>query len=191
MRKESRIAIGIVGFSALASSYLLGQGNIPISTFAASPVGSGATVTAGEVAPDASATPSSAPSSTPTAPDQTATAKPATKPSAKPTTTTKATTTKTATPTQAAPTGGNFTSDPVKYQYGTMQLEVVVSGGQLTGINLVQASTHGSQYAPVPGLLVDAALQAGGSNFGNLSGATFATQAFKKALDGALLKAGL
>lgn len=172
MRKESRIAIGIVGFSALASSYLLGQGNIPTSTFAASPVGSGSSISTGTATPDA-------------------TAKPSSKPSSKPTTSTKATPTKTATPTQAAPTGGNFTSDPVKYQYGTMQLEVVVSGGQLTGINLVQASTHGSQYAPVPGLLVDAALQAGGSNFGNLSGATFATQAFKKALDGALLKAGL
>ena len=179
MRKESRIAIGIVGFSALASSYLLGQGNLPSSTFAASPVSSGASSSTPTSQPDASASPSATTTAKVTSPAKTSSAKPT------------ATPTKTATPTNAAPTGGNFTSDPVKYQYGTMQLEVVVSGGKLTGINLVQATTHGSQYAPVPGLLVDAALKAGGSNFGNLSGATFATQAFKKALDGALAKAGL
>jgi uncharacterized protein with FMN-binding domain len=163
VRKESRIAIGIVGFSALASSYLLGQGNATTSSFSANPVASSSAVAA-----DPSATS-----------DPSATAK-MTSPS----------TTKTATPTPTK-AGGNFNSGVVNYQYGTMELEAVVTSGKLTAINLLQATTHGRQYAPVPGLLVDAAIKAGGTNFGNLSGATFSTQAFKKALDSALAKAGL
>lgn len=173
MRKESRLAIGIVGFSALASSYFLGQGNATTSSFSANPVASSSAVAA-----DPSAT--SDPSATATV----------TSPSTSKAATSKPSATKTASPTPTK-AGGNFTSGVVNYQYGTMELEAVVTNGKLTAINLLQATTHGRQYAPVPGLLVDAAIKAGGTNFGNLSGATFSTKAFKKALDGALAKAGL
>jgi uncharacterized protein with FMN-binding domain len=38
--------------------------------------------------------------------------------------------------------------------------------------------------------LKDAAIQANGSNFGNLSGATYTTDAYKQAVDSALSKLG-
>mgnify|MGYP000181481437 CR=1 FL=1 len=61
------------------------------------------------------------------------------------------------------------------------------SGGKITAVNLIQAgATHGREAAFSP--LVQAAIQAQGSGFGNLSGATFTTEAFKQALDSALSK---
>jgi uncharacterized protein with FMN-binding domain len=79
----------------------------------------------------------------------------------------------------------------VQYRYGRIQLEIAVTDGALTDINLLQATTEGRGYDQAPPILVNAALQAGGTNFGNLSGATFTTQAFKQALDDALAQAGL
>ena len=68
-----------------------------------------------------------------------------------------------------------------------MQVSVTKTDGKITAVNLVQATaTHGREAAFSP--LVSAALQAQGSGFGNLSGATFTTDAFKQALDSALSK---
>jgi uncharacterized protein with FMN-binding domain len=69
-----------------------------------------------------------------------------------------------------------------------MQVEVVKSGSTITAVNLIQSSTRGQEYAVVPGMLVDAAIAANGSGFGNVSGATFTTTAFKQALESALAK---
>lgn len=78
------------------------------------------------------------------------------------------------------------TGAAIAYRYGTIQLEVVKSGSKITAINLIQASTHGQQYAQVPPMLVNAAISANGSGFGNVSGATFTTEAFRSALESAL-----
>ena len=80
------------------------------------------------------------------------------------------------------------TSEAIYYRYGTIQLEVVKSGKTITAINLVQASTRGRQYEVVPPMLVTAALSAQGTNFANVSGATFTSEAFRSALESALGK---
>lgn len=85
--------------------------------------------------------------------------------------------------------GGNQTvqSDPIQYQYGTVQVEVVRSSGKIAAVNMVQADATAGREQAYPAL-VDAAIQAQGSGFGNLSGATSTTEAFKQALDSAIAK---
>lgn len=78
-------------------------------------------------------------------------------------------------------------SDPVQYQYGTVQVEVVRTAGKISAVNMLQSgATAGREQAFPP--LVKAAIQAQGSGFGNLSGATMTTDAFKQALDSAISK---
>jgi uncharacterized protein with FMN-binding domain len=63
----------------------------------------------------------------------------------------------------------------------------VKTDGKITSVTLPQASaTNGRQGAFSS--LVSAAVKAQGSSFGNLSGATYTTDAFKQALDSALSK---
>ena len=130
------------------------------------------------VQPKAAATRATTPTSTPT-PTATKTAAAAATPAATPTPTKTASTVATS----VAKTGS-----AINYKYGTIQLEVVKSGSKITSINLIQASTKGREWASVPSMLVTTAIAAQGSNFGNMSGATFSTQAFKSALDSALAK---
>jgi uncharacterized protein with FMN-binding domain len=101
------------------------------------------------------------------------------------------TATPTPTPTKTAGTVATSvakTGSAINYKYGTIQIEVVKSGSKITSINLIQASTKGREWASVPSILVTTAIAAQGSNFGNMSGATFTTTAFKSALDSALAK---
>lgn len=84
---------------------------------------------------------------------------------------------------------GKATGDALDYQYGTIQLEVVRSGGKLTEVNLVQAGANGGREQAFS-YLVQYALEAQGSDFSNLSGATFTTDTFKQALDSAMSKLG-
>ena len=77
--------------------------------------------------------------------------------------------------------------DPIQYQYGTIQVEVVRVGGKISAVNMLQSgATAGREQAFTP--LMQAAVQAQGSGFGNLSGATMTTEAFKQALDSAISK---
>lgn len=81
---------------------------------------------------------------------------------------------------------GEYISTAVNYKYGTIQLGVAVSGGAIASVDLIQASTKGRGYDQAPPMLVTAALEAQGASFGNLSGATYTTEAFKQALENAL-----
>ena len=78
--------------------------------------------------------------------------------------------------------------DAVPYQYGVIELEVVRTGGKISAVNLIQAGTSGAEWAVVPSMLVEATIQAQGSGFGNISGATFTTEAYKQALNSAISK---
>ena len=178
MRKTSIAATTILGLSAFAASVLVGQQQ----EVQALSLGNATIPTA-----SASANPSSAPS-----PSATDTAGPTAAPSA--TESQRATAAPTQSPTETATaTGqyqdGEFTSTAVRYKYGTIQLGVSVSDGTIAAIDLIQASTKGRGYDQAPPLLVDAAISAQGTNFGNLSGATYSTQAFKQALENALQQA--
>jgi uncharacterized protein with FMN-binding domain len=79
------------------------------------------------------------------------------------------------------------TGDPVNYRYGQIQLKVTKDNGKITSVvGVVEQASGGRQQAFTT--LEQAAVAAQGSSFGNLSGATFTTDAFKQALDNALSK---
>lgn len=90
----------------------------------------------------------------------------------------------------AASTDKTVRGEAVQYQYGVIELEVVRTGGKISAVNLIQAGTSGSEWAVVPDMLVEATLQAQGSGFGNISGATFTTEAYKQSLNSALAQLG-
>lgn len=79
------------------------------------------------------------------------------------------------------------TGDAIQYRFGVVQVEVVRSGGKITAVNLIQSGATAGREQAFP-YLTDYAIQAQGSNFGNLSGATYTTEAFKQALDSAMSK---
>ncbi len=217
MRNATKSAIGILSLGVIASSYTagtaaqIGFGAAPVSNSSAAgestavdpsvvveptpiaveteevgeageddvtsvPVQTKAAATTGATAP--TATRSASATATPT-PAGTKTAAAAATPAATPTPTKTASTVATS----VAKTGS-----AINYKYGTIQLEVVKSGSKITSINLIQASTKGREWASVPSMLVTTAIAAQGSGFGNMSGATFTTTAFKSALDSALAK---
>lgn len=177
MRQVTKSVVGVLSLGVLATSWALGQASdtngfkanyAGVGNASASPSPStSAPASPAPGLPSASASPTQAPTGSPTA-------------SAKPT----------PTPTQTkapSPTTVTKISAAESYRYGVIQLEVTKSGGAITGIALVQAgATGGRQAAFDP--LVNAAIQAQGSNFGNLSQATYTTQAFKAALESALAK---
>lgn len=79
------------------------------------------------------------------------------------------------------------TSDNIIYKYGSVQISLHKTNGKITKIDLVQADAtngRGEVYAR----LVDATIAAQGTNYGNISGATFTVQAFKQAVENALGK---
>jgi uncharacterized protein with FMN-binding domain len=86
------------------------------------------------------------------------------------------------------PAAGNTqTGAAIGYRFGTIQLSVTKSNGSITAIDLVQAGATGGRQGAFPSL-VSAAIAANGSTFGNVSRATYTTDAFKQALDSALAK---
>lgn len=90
-----------------------------------------------------------------------------------------------------APVDPNATSaatgDAIDYEFGTVQLNVTKKATELISIEFVQAGANGGREQAFP-QLQQAALAANGTNFGNISGATYTTDAFKAALDSALAK---
>ena len=78
-------------------------------------------------------------------------------------------------------------SDVINYRYGTVELEVTATAGKIEKINELQASTSSGWESAVP-VLNQQALASQGTSFGNLSGATFISEAYKKALSSALSK---
>jgi uncharacterized protein with FMN-binding domain len=99
---------------------------------------------------------------------------------------------------QPAPTGSTgsgtgtkadmtVTGAVVPYQFGVMQLEVVRTSGKISAVNIVQGTASAGRDGAIP-YLQQYAVQAQGSNFSNISGATYTTDAFKQALDSAISK---
>ena len=79
------------------------------------------------------------------------------------------------------------TGDPIYYQFGTIQVKVKQVNGKLTDITFLQEQASAGRDQAFP-YLVQYALKANGTNFGNLGGATYTTEAFKQALDSATSK---
>ena len=68
-----------------------------------------------------------------------------------------------------------------------MQVSVTKANGKITAVNLIQQGASGGRQGAFP-YLVQYAIQANGSSFGNLGGATYTTDAFKQSLESALAK---
>ena len=79
------------------------------------------------------------------------------------------------------------TGDSIESGFGPVQVQITSDNGKLTKIDLVQAVSSGGRDQAFP-LLVEAALKANGSNIGNVSQATYTTDAFKQSLDSAMAK---
>jgi hypothetical protein len=78
-------------------------------------------------------------------------------------------------------------SDVIEYEYGLIQLELTHQAGTIVNLSVLQGDTsygRGDTYAS----LINATIAAQGTNFGNYSGATFTTEAFRSAVASATAK---
>lgn len=177
MRSATKTFVGLAGLGIMVAAAKAGM-----------PLPDNAAVVA-DPASNPGATASASPTATPS-PTATATAKPkpgaTTKPvPAKP----KPTATATPTPTSTPPPSGavSKTSAAINYEFGTIQVKVTKDGGNITDVTYIQAT-----YTRVPSgtmsYLVNASIQANGSNFTKVSRATVTTNAYKQALESALGK---
>ena len=185
MRKVTKNIVGVLSLGVLVTSWSLGQ-----AAETGLSLGAGTTNTDTSAAPTASPTPEATASATPTA-SVTASATA----SATPTPTKSATATPTPTPTKTATTSAasvTKTSAAISYiaknRQGVMQISVTKAGSKITDVTIISGGTEGGEWASVPSILAQAAIDAQGSNFGNISRATHTTDAFKQALESALAK---
>ena len=87
----------------------------------------------------------------------------------------------------AAPAKVTVSSDVINYEYGVIQLSVTAVDGTLTNVSMIQGDAgfgRGDAYTA----LISATLSAQGTNFGNYSGSTFTTEAFRSAVANAIGK---
>lgn len=189
MRTPNKLIVGLMGVGVMAAAYKTG---ITTAAQAATDIGAPLTPQAPQTDgqttnPTPTATPSATPS--PSSSASTGTTKSPAAPAAGGGTapTDPGTTTPVDPGTTTPATGTSQTSAAIGYRYGTIQLSVTKSNGSITAIDLVQAGATGGRQNAFPAL-VSAAIGANGSSFGNCSGATFTTIAFKQALDSALAK---
>lgn len=197
MRSATKATVGLVSLGVLAGSYQFGATGENAVSLSASAADTNSVTTQSTSETQPTAKNNSASTATELTPSQTQTATASSAKTSSTTTASKTATSATAeaaapapspTPSKSTTTGGTQTGDAIRYKYGTIQLEVVKSGNSISSINLIQASTKGREWASAPGELVQLALSAQGTSFGNLSGATYTTEAFRAALDSALAK---
>jgi uncharacterized protein with FMN-binding domain len=87
------------------------------------------------------------------------------------------------------PADKTVTSDDIPYQYGDVQITVTRKSGKISAIDVGSSTATAGREQAYP-YLVDDAIKAQGTNFANLSGATYTTDAFKAALSNAISKLG-
>lgn len=166
MRSATKTFVGLAGIGVMIAAARAG---LPVATAAATPT------------PTDSATSTATPTATET-PTPTTTSKPkaTTKPkSTKPSSSGSSGST--------AGASGSKTGGTISYKYGVVQVSVTKSGGKITDVNLLQGTATKGRDAAFPSL-IKATISSNGTSFGNLSGATYTTNAFKKAVNSALAK---
>jgi uncharacterized protein with FMN-binding domain len=89
----------------------------------------------------------------------------------------------------STPPDKTVTSDDIPYQYGDVQITVTRKAGKISAIDVGSSTATDGREQAYP-YLVEYAIQAQGTNFANLSGATYTTDAFKAALTSAISKLG-
>lgn len=182
MRKVTKNIVGVLSLGVLATSWSLGQAAETGLSLSAGNTDATPTETASPT-PTASDLPTTA--ATPAAPVENGGTAPTTAPTTSPTPTpTKAATTSAASVTKTSAAVSYIAKD----RQGVMQISVTKTGSKITDVTIISGGTEGGEWASVPSLLAQAAIDAQGSNFGNISRATHTTDAFKKALESALAK---
>lgn len=187
MRKSTLMVTSLFAASALTVAWNTGQltANNEILLLPAESTSNPAPTEVAGTDPNATSTATAEPSAPATAtsgsaPSQTAAPSQTTVPAPSPTATAAPTT-------PAAPVTVTANSDPITYKYGTVQISMTSVDGAITNIKMLQGdATNGRDSAYKT--LIDATIQNQGTNYGNISGATFTVDAFKKAVDSALLK---
>lgn len=78
-------------------------------------------------------------------------------------------------------------SDVIAYKYGDIQISLTKTDGVISAVNvLIGDATNGREEAYL--ILTAATIEAQSTNYGNVSGATFTTDAFKLAVENVLAK---
>jgi len=100
------------------------------------------------------------------------------------------------TPTQSGPVDGTYSGSSAKaLNFGYVQVQVTVSGGQLTDIQFLSYPNRDNRSVDLSNRalpqLRQAALSAQSANVSNVSGASWTSRAFKTSLNAALAQAGL
>lgn len=192
MRKSTLMVTSLVAASALTVAWNTGQQTLNneillMPTDNASPAPTDpATTDPGATATAEPTAPATDPAATDPAPTQGATKAPT------------ATQTPSQTPTQTpatpaapvappAPVTATVSSDPITYKYGTVQISMTTVDGAITEIKMLQGDATNGRAAAYT-TLINATIQQQGTNYGNISGATFTVDAFKKAVDNAMAK---
>jgi uncharacterized protein with FMN-binding domain len=183
VRQSTKTAVGAISLGILGLSYQLGTAATPSSGLFASPTDSAAPITqpsessSAVAAPDVSVAPPAGGETTNVAPQPSASASVSTAPSPS---ASKA-------PTSSNSASASKTGDSVESGFGPVQVKVTKVDGKITEITYLQSVATKGRSAAFP-YLVQYAIQANGSNFGNISGATYTTNAFKQSLESALAK---
>ena len=202
MRTSAWIAVTAVSLSAMSVSYA--KGLTPESENGLAPLDPGISASSQPSSSGAaSQQPSSQPSSSTSAPQPSASASKSggssgTNPAPKPSKTSGSGGTSSAAPKPStapkpppAPVVKTVNSDVINYVTNglqkNLQIAVTFSDATITGIQILQGDTNNGIGKAYP-VLIQAAISAQGSNFGNYTGATYTTNAFKTAVNNAIAK---
>lgn len=103
-------------------------------------------------------------------------------------TTARQTTTATQTATPSGSVSGTFTGTAYQTPWGNAVASVTFTNGKITAVAMPQVPNSPPSVEAKP-FLIDQALKAGGANIQGVSGATYASIAFKSSLESAIAKA--
>lgn len=102
-----------------------------------------------------------------------------------------------ATPAPAAPTSkdGTFTGASVQTPFGSVQVQITVSGGTITDVTALRLTDSGGRSVQISNdaspVLQSEVLASQSAKVSNVSGATYTSQAYLQSVQSALDKAGL
>ena len=187
MRSATKTFVGLAGIGVLVATAKLG---LPTATATAATVTSDTATTS-----TTTSTTDTTTSNSNTGTKATTTTKKSTSTKKTTTTTKKSTGSSSSTGTTTTPTtpttagvSGTKTGSAFEPVFGSnIQLSVTKVDGKITDVTCVVCEATGGRRGAFPGL-IQAAVSANGTNFGNMGGATYTTSAFKKALKDAIAK---
>ncbi len=94
-----------------------------------------------------------------------------------------------------ASSDGTWTGDLVDTRYGTVQVEVTISGGTITDVTAIKLTDAHAKSVQISNnaspLLAQAVLASQSANVSNISGATYTADAYLQSVQSALDQAGI